>query len=358
MLPIEIPHLRLASQQLLHTSKMSVKELVGHMGVLQAQDPLMVKWALGIRLPGITEQEVNLALDKGEIIRTHVLRPTWHLVSADDIHWMLELTAPHIKTAIRSNQAQFELTESIFLKSNEVLQRSLENSQYLTREEISIKLNEANIPTNSNRLPNLLLRAEIDGIICIKGFENSNPSYTLLSAWVPKKADILREEALAKLAKIYFTSHGPATLQDFIWWSGLPVKDARSGLEKIKSELISKQFGDSIFCWSPEISLSSQNSVHLLPGFDEFIIGYANRKASLPTAYKNEVITSNGLFRPTIVENGVVIGTWKRSIKKDHVQIETNFFQKPNPSLLDAVEQNSSAYGHFSGLKIDLKHTY
>lgn len=319
------------------------------MGAMQAQDYSMVKWAIGLRLPNSTDRVIEAAINNGEIIRTHLLRPTWHLVSAKDIYWMLELTAPQIKATLKSRHKELGLSQTIITKSNTVIKQALRDGKHLTRYELVAELEKNGIMTNENRASHLLVQAELDGIVCSGATKGKNQTYALLEERVPKTKSLSKEKALAKLAGQYFASHCPATLEDFIWWSGLSVSDAKQALEIAKSVLISKQIGSSIY-WSTNlasISKKDEEDAHLLPAFDEFIISYKDRSASLPYKNYNKAVSDNGIFRPVIVVNGQVIGIWKRTIKKDKVIVETDFFKPPSKATLIQIDKAAVQYGCF-----------
>ena len=162
----EISICRLFSQRISSSEFTSAKEIVGWMGAMQAQDFAMAKWAVGIRLLNPTNAKIETALNKGEIIRTHVMRPTWHFVAADDIYWLLDLSSSKIKSAMKSRDKELELTEAIFNKSNNILEGVLSGGAHLTREELAEALNNSNITTDNNRLSHILMHAELDGIVC------------------------------------------------------------------------------------------------------------------------------------------------------------------------------------------------
>ena len=345
----DIAYSRQINQQIEWPRFKAVKELVGWMGAMQAQDYGMAKWAIGVRLPNATEQVIETAINKGEIIRTHILRPTWHFVSADDIYWMLALRAAPIKESLRTRFKQLELTESIFTKSNTIMENQLRGGKHLTREELLPEITKAGIPIDENRASHLLVRAELDGLVCSGAIKGRKQTYALLEERVPKKALPTRKEALAKLAKKYFSSHGPATLPDFVWWSGLSVSDARIALGMVTSDLNSETI-DAQTYWYPQtqpLPLTGKEEVHFLPAFDEFIISYADRHAALPMENFSMSVSSNGIFRPVIVVNGQVAGIWKRTIKKDKVLVETTFFQSPDNTTIPLIEKAARQYGQF-----------
>jgi Winged helix DNA-binding domain len=355
----DISRTRLFNQQIAGTKFKSPQDMVSWMGAIQAQDYQMVKWALGVRLPRITDKEIETALDKGQIIRTHLLRPTWHLVSAEDIYWMLELTAPHIKSSLNSSANLMGLTAGVITKCNNIIEKALRDGNHLTRDEIMALLNKAKISTESFRSIHIMYHAELSGLVCNGIRKGKNNTYALLAERVPKKKTIPREEALAKLAKRYFSSHCPATIKDFIWWSGLPVKDARNALEMIKSNFISETIGAETYWFTNSFSIPKNNiqSVYLLPAFDEFLISYKDRTAAFPKGNHKRAFTNNGIFRPVIVINGHVTGLWKRTIKKDTVLIETCYLQAHNKATKSLVEKATKTYGDFLNKKTEVVHS-
>jgi hypothetical protein len=354
----DISNIRLISQQITTTKFKTVKDIVGWMGAMQAQDYAMVKWAIGTRLPNSTVEIIEKAIDQGEILRTHLLRPTWHFVSADDIYWMLELTAPKIKASLKLRHQGLELTEALIAKSNELIQKALSGGNHLTREELVAIFQKEKIATDENRTSHILMSAELDGIACSGAIKGKKQTYALLSERVPKTKSLTREESLRKIASRYFTSRCPATLKDFVWWSGLSVGDARNALEMVKSNFISEKIGLETYWFTNSFSnpKNDNNSTYLLPAFDEFIITYKDRSASLPSENFKKAVSDNGIFRPIVVLNGQVIGLWKRTIKNDKVIVETNFFQTQNKSIKNLIEKKAIAFGNFLGKKAEVKY--
>ncbi|MEI6766396.1 MAG: winged helix DNA-binding domain-containing protein [Bacteroidota bacterium] len=236
----DIANIRLAGQQISGTQHTSAGELLQWMGAMQAQDYAMATWAVGVRLTNTTLQHIESAINEGEILRTHLMRPTWHFVSSADIDWMLDLTSPQIKSSMKSRNKQLELTDALIAKSNRVISKVLEDGRHSTREELITALNKSKIPTDENRASHLFMCAELDKVICSGSLKSNKQTFALFDKRVKKRPALHREEAITKLAAKYFQSHCPATLQDFIWWSGLSAKDAKSGLENNKNGLISE----------------------------------------------------------------------------------------------------------------------
>jgi hypothetical protein len=345
----DIASLRLVNQQIVISSFTSARELLGWIGAMQAQDFPMAKWAVGLRTTGSTEQMINSAIDSGEIIRTHLLRPTWHMVAAEDLYWMLELSAPQIKTALKTRHTFLRMTTSIINNCNEVIKNALTGNQHLTRDALAIQLGKIGITNDNNRLAHVFLLAEIEGLICSGKSIGNKPTYALLEERMGIPVKISRDEALEKLARKYFLSHGPATLQDFKWWSGLKVKDARNALESVKSDLEPVTIGSETYWMGNSASSSPDTSpaVYLLPAYDEYLISYTDRSAAISEVHNKKAISVNGIFKPLIVSEGQVIGIWKRTANKEIQVLECLLFQAVTKSIKKGIELAAERYGRF-----------
>lgn len=341
----DISAIRMDSQQIQNTKFTEVKELVSWMGAIQAQDHPMANWAIGTRLPGFTEAQVDAATDRAEIIRTHLLRPTWHFVAATDIYWMLQLTAPHIMVKSKTVFKQMGVTEAVCHTANDAIVGAFRNALFLSRDELILAMEHAGISNSRIAASHLLFQAELAGILCSGIKENNRQTYALLEVRVPKPATISREEALSKLTTKYFKSHGPASLGDFVWWSGLPVRDAKKAIQMVENELAVVDIEGERYWLAREFSeivMPAKDEVYLLPAFDEFLISYKDRTPSFPQQYHSKAFTVNGIFHPVIVVNNQVCGLWKRSVKKDKVYFEASFF-KPCSKIIRSLTENSAA---------------
>jgi hypothetical protein len=230
----QIARQRLVRQQLVSPTLTHVADVVRVLGAVQAQDYAGAKWAMGQRAIGVTDADVDRAFDAGAIIRTHVLRPTWHFVAPDDLRWMLALTAPRVSAAMGYYNRLLGLDRAVFRKSNETLTRALRDGRQRTRRELVSALTGAGVkvPTGQHAA-HLLMQAELDGVICSGARRGKQHTYALLDERVPPAHTLERDEALAELTRRYFATRGPATLRDFSWWSGLTMADARRGAEAV-----------------------------------------------------------------------------------------------------------------------------
>lgn len=351
MQQIDLTRLRLQNQQIQNSQLSTPLELINWMGAMQAQDFNQAKWAVGLRLPGITEKQVEEAFNRGEILRTHAMRPTWHFVSPNDIHWLLDLTAKQIKSAMKARNRQLELSEEILKESHKVVVKVLEGNRSLTRDELGSSLNDAGIKTSDQRLPHILMEAEIDRIICSGPLKGKKQTYALLAERVPNKIELSTDEALALLAKKYFTSHGPATLPDFTWWSGLPVSQARKAVA-MNDKYLHAEIIDGETYWLGEHQISASplpDSAFLLPAFDEYLVSYKNREAAIGSEDLPKAVSKNGIFWPITVINGQISGLWKKTAKKDTITIELDAFRVHSSSEKKILKQAAKAFEHFSG---------
>ncbi|GHT75368.1 hypothetical protein AGMMS50262_10450 [Bacteroidia bacterium] len=313
-----IASIRLASHQLLETHCRTPQEVVAWLGAMQAQDFNMVKLAVSVRLPECAEQTVEEAFNQGKILRTHVLRPTWHFVTPSTIRWQLSLSAGRIKSSSYSRDRDLEITEKLYSQTNTIIAKALEGGNHLTREAIGAELEKHHIVVNSARLVHFLMRAEVEAIVCSGTLQGKNQTYALLDERAPAVPSLHKDEALAQLAQLYFRSHSPATLPDFVWWSGLSVSEARRGLEAIKNEYVAEVINDQTYWIRNDYRdiHEVENSYHLLPAFDEYIIAYKDRSPVLLSEHHSRAVSSNGVFRPVIVVNGQVVGLWKKTAQK------------------------------------------
>ncbi|RED24815.1 winged helix DNA-binding protein [Flavobacterium cutihirudinis] len=330
MIHSEISHHRLLAQKLYKTNPYSPEQIVKHMGAMQAQDYAMAKWAIGSRCDA-SEKEIDEAVNSAKIIRTHILRPTWHFVSSEDIYWMLELSAPQVKRFTASAAKKFGYDAIKLDQTNNAIEKLLAGNNYLTREEIMQELGISKTSKEDFLSAAIMMNAELDGLVCNGKMKGKKITYALLEERVSKpKNKISKEEALAKLALRYFESHGPATLLDFSWWSGFPPTNCKFAINAIELQLNKITIENQEY-WFGKTYSDAENfreSVHFLPAFDEILISYKTREASMQPEHQSKAFTNNGIFKPIILENGKVIGIWKRTIKKGHAKVETEFFSE------------------------------
>lgn len=353
MINLDIAHRRLYNQLIAQHPFEKPEEVVKWLGAVQAQDYAAAKWALGLRSQGMTEGEVDQALAQGTILRTHVMRPTWHFVSPADIRWMLMLTAPRVNALNAYYYRQLELGDALFQHCNDVLAKALQGGKQLTRSELIARLKLAGVASdNLLRFGYIIMRAELDGIICNAARRGKQFTYALLEERAPHARTLDRDEALAEFARRYFRSHGPATLQDFVWWSGLTTAEARDGLEMVKSQFLQEHIGGNTY-WcspsSPHRDALSQTYAYLLPSYDEYTVGYADRSAVFDESHTPRLDPRSKLLASAMILNGQVVGNWARTLRKDCVIVNMNHFLPLNEAEVSAFVSAANRYGAFLG---------
>ena len=313
--------LRLASQGLTEPGFETPEQVIARLGAVQSQDYAAALWGLGLRLREATARSVEAAFNEGLFLRTHVLRPTWHFVLPSELRWMLKLTAPRVLAAMAYNNRRIELDAAVLKRSRAVLVKALRGGRQLQRTETAAVLEDAGIDTSGLRLSHLTMNAELEGVICSGARQGRQFTYALLDERVPPAPEISRDEALARLARLYFNGHGPATLKDFGWWSGLTLADARRGAEALGTELRQEDG-----YWSGAESLPLQKvrgRAWLLPNFDEYVVAYTERGDFFDSAHDEGRLPRNSfLASHSLLIGGRVAGTWRRTLKKDSVMVE------------------------------------
>jgi hypothetical protein len=343
---------RLHNQRIVGAGFERPGSVVAWMGAVQAQDYLGALWALGIRTETSREDAIEQAIADRTIVRTWPMRGTLHFVAPADIRWMLALLTPRVIVGQRSRHRQLDLDQAVFDRSRDLLTRALEGGRRLTRDALYETLEAKGIATAGQRGIHILQRLAQEGLLCFAARQGKQQTFALLDEWVPPAKEPTREEALAELAERYFTSHGPATVQDFTWWSGLTVADARLGIELAGAHL-ERETIDGLTYWlgttESATSPSSSPSVWLLPPFDEYTVAYKDRSAVLDPA-QGGLISSNGIFYPAIVLDGRVAGTWKRAFKKKSVVITLSPFAPLKKKERQAATEAAERYGAFLGM--------
>ena len=349
---------RLANQRLLRSSFRTPAEVVAWLGAMQSQDYPGAKWAIGLRAP-VTDTDVDRACDQGAIVRTHILRQTWHFVARDDIRWMLALSGPRVNAVSVHYYRKMELDERTFTRSRDVFERSLRDGAYKTRPELGAALRRAGIGASGTRLAFLTLRAELDAVICNGPRRGKELTYALFDERVPPAPPIDREAALATLARRYFTSHGPATLKDYAWWSGLTVRDAKAGIDLAASSLVCDEV-DGFTFWSGDRPVQKDRPyggrtpkaaasplVHLLPNYDEYLIAHKDRHLVVSPGSGDGVTRIKDPFVHHVVVDGRLAGSWTRMVKDGAVTVECAAYVRPNQETRGAIDAAVARLGRF-----------
>ena len=355
--PTELLSARLHHQQLIDPKRRQPAEVVSLLCAVQAQDYPAAKWAIGLRSAGCQDPDVEQAFNDGLILRTHVLRPTWHFVTPNDIRWLLALSAPRIHAANAYYYRQSELDAKTFAKSCAMLHRTLEGGKTLTRAELAVYLERAKVPAAGLKLAYIMMHAELEGVICSGPRRGKQFTYALLDERAPDARTLDRQEALSELARRYFASHGPATVRDFAWWAGLTIKEAQQGVES-NGKMLEPTTIDGRVYWTAEGTNGSStrsSGALLLPNYDEYLIAYRDRTPVVDSARAaNIVARSNGAFANHLVLDGRLAGSWSRTLKAGSVLIEVAPYIKLNAAQTRAVRAAADCYGEFLGLPATL----
>ena len=363
---------RLLQQRISHAGLRRPQDVVGWLGAIQAQEYEPAKWAVGLRLAGEPlGADVERAFEAGRILRTHVLRPTWHFVTATDIRWLLALTGPRVQRVIANYARRVELDSRTLRRGIDVIGLALGEHKHLTRKELAEALRVAGLPMSGLRLALFMMHAELEAIVCSGPRRNRQHTYALLADRAPRAIRLTRDEALATLCRRFFTSHGPATITDFRWWSGLTVADAKRGLAMNRSQAVQI---DGLTYWtidqpaldseaprfprapqtsrSPGTSQTSSPDVHLLPIYDEYLVAYRDRVAvpHLPAGGGPMSRT----FQHALVINGQVAGTWRAAQTGDIVELRAVPCRRLSSGERDALARTARRYERFLGVTVDL----
>jgi hypothetical protein len=335
-----------------------VRWLVG----VQSQDYPGAKWGLGQRTRNIKDADLDRLYNQGAILRTHVMRPTWHLVLPDDIRWMLSLTAPRVKAIQAHYDRALEIDQKLLRRTFTVIEKAVRDGSYKTRSELADALERDGIPARGQRLGHLVAYAELDALIVSGPLRGKQFTYALLDERAPSARRLGREEALAELTLRYFTGHGPAQVNDFAWWSGLTVADAKRGLALAGEALAREVIGGKSYWSSPDAPRASVRKpvVHLLPNYDEFLIAYRDRAASLDPArqFDTAPFPYGSLLAHVVVLNGQVWGGWKRRVtdKKDKkVVIELGPLDVLDKEETAALQEAAGDLARFLGTSVTIE---
>ncbi len=348
----DIARRRLSSQRIEGEKFDQPEEAVRWLGAVQAQDYAQALWAIGLRLRSATAADVERAIADAGIVRTWPMRGTIHFVPAEDVGWMLELAASRMISRDGRRLKQLELDEGIMARCGGIFHGALGGGKRLSRPEMMRLLEDAGIRTDGQRGYHILWYLSQTGLICPGPMRDRQQTFVLLDEWVPEPRRLSREESLATLAGRYFAGHGPATVHDFARWTGLTVTDSREAVEAAP-KLVSERIDGREYWMSEDApchAARDEPGVHLLPGFDEYLLGYKDRGAVLAAEHAPRIVPGgNGVFLPTIVVGGQVVGTWRRKLKKNSVGITLNPFARLGDAEERVVEAARS-YGDFLGL--------
>lgn len=352
-----IAHRRLISQRISTPTANDPLDIVRWMGAMQAQDYHQAVWALGARMAQPSLRAVEAALANETIVRAWPMRGTIHFVPAQDAGWMLRLTAVRMIAKDARRQQQLALDGAILSRCEVVITATLQGKNRLTRPQLFALLEAAGISTDKQRGYKILWYLAHLGILYIGAMVDKQPTFGLLDECAPNARQLDGQDAWTELARRYFRSHSPATAADFAWWAGITLTEARAAIYNTGSELVSETVtGVTYWHLSTEQINEPSTGVILLPGFDEFFLGYKDRRDMIDAAHLARVCPGgNGIFHPMIVVDGQIVGTWRRTLKRDSVVIETNIFPGHAPVEQEALAAAAQRYADFQQLALRLQ---
>lgn len=349
----DVVRMRLAGQRLTGALAGDPVALVREQGAVQSQDYLGGKWGIGLRVRNASDGLVETAIEAGKILRTHVLRPTWHFVAAEDLRWMLALTGPQIKTMLATYDTRLGIDAKQKRKSTDVILRALEGAKHLTRDELGAEFARGGIrDARLIKLAHLMMNAELDGIVCSGKRRGKDFTYALVDERAPKVAARDRDDALGEIARRYFTGRGPASVQDFSWWSGLRSADAKRAIEVAGKDLTAATYEEGNV-WFVERTVPRMNAhAHLLPNYDEYFIGHRDRSAIGRRVRSLKEVAGDQFFAHLVFVNGELVGGWKRLNSKKGIGVKFTMMAKLTPAERKLIASGVDRFGKFLGQEV------
>src|SRR5690242_6325534 len=352
MQDLDIARWRLLSQHLVWPYAASAREAVGSLLAVQAENPSQAAWAVASRTQNPDQAELAALLDDGSVLRTHVLRPTWHFVRAEDAGWLLDLTGPRLR---RVTGQQLRNTHGLDERSIDhavtAVMEALASRGQLTRAQLADELRERGVQGSGQMLMILLAHAELDGLICSGRIADGEHSYALMDERVPVARRPGRAEALAELALRYFTGHGPATERDLAYWATLTLTDVRTGLQQVRDRLASFQHDGRTFWHAPGDAPGGpqEPSAHLLQILDEMYRGYQDSRWVLDVAGEVPRVRESSIGMALI--DAQLRAAMRRTVGRDQVQFDLRPYRDLTAAEIEAIEEAAARYGEFLGLK-------
>jgi hypothetical protein len=349
---MQIMNLRLFNQQLNTPRFTAAGDVVRWLCAVQSQDYLGALWGVGMRLrESSVQDEIERALESKLIVRSWPIRGTLHFVAPEDIRWMLKYLTPKVITRGASNYRKAGLNARVFSKSGALFEKELSGKQ-MTREELYGVLERNKIKTSNTRGLHILGYLAQQGLICFGPRRGKQQTLVLLDEWLPPAPMIEREEALSRLALRYTLSHGPVQLEDLAWWAGLTKKESLEALESNRDKLLQNEFQGKKYWMAQDSEIGEVDPIRafMIPTYDEMGVGYKDRTAMIDR--KDEKKIANTIFTSGILINGKVVGTWRRTLEKENVKIETQLLRKLSRKEKESVHQEMLRYAAFVGVKL------
>lgn len=359
MTGVDIARMRMHNQWLSVHPKSKPEDVVAHFGAMQAQDYPGALWGVAQRTKSATRNAVEQAIDRRRIIRTWPMRGTLHFLAGRDARWMLDLLAPRYNAngGWATRRAFLGLTEHNIAKAAKLFTCALQGGKVLTRPEMYEVLKHGGISPEKQRGNHILGKLAVQLLLCFGPHRGTQPTFVLLDEWLPHTGRLERDEALARVTLRYFTAHGPATAHDMGWWSGLTLADIRRGLDMVSSKLKKIEVGGTVYWSARMLNPKPSSEAHLLPPFDEMLVGYKDRSASLHKTHHRRVLgNGNGIFSPAVMIDGQIVGTWARSTERTHTTVTATPLDRAfTAAQKRAVSEAADRYAHFLGSPVRLK---
>lgn len=351
---------RLRAQRLVGTSLRSPVDVVRWFGAVQAQDYGAAKWALGQRSRAATDAAIDELVDAGAILRTHVMRPTWHFVAPEDVGWLVELTGARLRASLAGHHRHLEIDERQIRRACDAFERALSDRGPLTRAELAPILDAARISPEGQRLPHFILAAETYGLLVSGPRRRREHTYAIRTARAPKTRALDRDAALAELAHRYFRGHGPAHVRDFAWWSGLTLSDSRSAIALAGDRLEPRVEDDGIERWTAEDAASVRiptRTAHLLPNFDEYTVGYADRSSLIDPRHPFDpsLFSFGSVLANVVLIDGRVRAAWSRTLAGAAVELSIRPLGSLSAGEAAAVTRAARRVGLFLGRAVRVR---
>ena len=328
---------------------------------MQAQEYGPAMWSIGQRSKGLREPDLDGALTDGTIVRTHLLRPTWHFVARDDIRWLLALSGPRVQRGNAGRYRQLGLDARTLARAEKVIAAALEGGNRLTRDELAAVLEQRKVDREGQRMPYFLMHCELEAVICSGGRTGKQQTYALFDERVPAGGPRFdRAEAVVELVRRYLTSHGPATVKDLSWWSGLTMTDIRAALGSLEDEVESDEV-DGLTFWSASSERRRRAPVargaHLLQTYDELVVGYTESRFHGDTSGElaREAWSDRTFPTGVFLLDGRVGGHWRRTIEAKRVRVAMHTYAKLTAADAQTLESAATRLGRFVGLPVELE---
>lgn len=353
--PADLLTTRLRLQRFIGTPFRTAADAVRSLGAFQAQDYPGAKWSLGMRVGRATDASIDAALSAGKIIRTHLLRPTWHFVAPEDLRWILALGAPQVKRLLSYQHRELELDAKVVAKAARLIANGLAGGTHLTRDSVGEVLARGRLVCDGRRLAHLLLELEQEGLICSGRLQGKQQTYTLVDEWVAPGPSFTREESVVRLARRFFAGHAPATWTQFTWWSGLTRTETREVRDLLRKELEVERIGNVEWLGGPQRSTKVQQPIaFLIPEYDEILTGWAEIGIPRSIADRRKGKPTSTFDRPILID-GTWRGTWRRTMGAKQVALELERFGRWSVKEEGAVERERERYSRFIGMPVVIR---